>query len=149
MSARKTGICLVHRRIEPIVARGLCASAYKAAAARGVLEDYPKHRRTSAQVIADCERLRGQGLPWAVVARRLGYASPKVARNVYRTACVYLGRPYPKCRRPAAELIAEADALKAQGLTRRQIAARLGYTSADSYARTYRQATRQLTGVKP
>lgn len=89
----RPGPCFVHGTTEPIYARGLCHRAYKAAQKRGKLEDFPKHRRTYAQVIADCERLRAQGLLWREVAARLGYKSAIAAAHTYRDALRALTPP--------------------------------------------------------
>jgi hypothetical protein len=54
--------------------------------ADGSRDDWPRYKRAAADVVADVERLRSQGVPWAPIAERLGYASPKTVANTYRQA---------------------------------------------------------------
>jgi len=89
---RKQDRCARCRKQRTLHGRDLCASCYRSTTSDGTRDDWPRNNRTSADVIAGVERLRGLGLSWTAVAIRLGYASPKAASNGYHQAKRHLER---------------------------------------------------------
>lgn len=93
------GLCRFHGTIEEIYSRGLCQPAYETAHRHGILDRYPRIRPCAS--IEDFEQLIRQGLPWAEIASRLGYANGSSAQVAYIVKARGQGRqPIPMRRQP-------------------------------------------------